>query len=225
MTKILPTALAAVALTALPVVSAQAALVVTEVFQQATAGTANTINGDWWELTNTGAGAVDLTGYKWADTEDAIGGPTPSPNLFPSLSIAPGQSIILIDEQSSSAAAFRANWGLDASVVILFEDQMTDDGDGDSFSGLSSNDDAVFFYAPDGTLLSSYEYGAGTRGVSFGQSGTGVDLGLSVVGQNGAKLALNGDIGSPGAAVVPVPGAVWLFAPALAALAGRRRRG
>lgn len=217
-------AFAALAMTTLPVLSAQAGLVVTEVFQQATAGTANTINGDWWELTNTGSSAVDLTGYKWADTEDELAGPTPSPNLFPSLFISPGQSIILIDEQSSSAAAFRANWGLDASVVILFEDQMTDDGDGDSFSGLSSNDDAVFFYAPDGTLLSSYVYGVGTRGVSFEQSGTGLNLGLSVIGENGAKRAANGDIGSPGTAVVPVPGAVWLFAPALAALAGRRRR-
>ncbi|MBK6657494.1 MAG: hypothetical protein IPG43_04745 [Proteobacteria bacterium] len=134
---------------------------------------------------------------------------------------------MVIDEQSSSEAAWLANWGLDAGTVILSEDEMTDDGDGDSFSGLSGSGDAVFFYAPDGTLLSSYVYAeeAVVRGVSFQQSGTSLDLGLSVVGEHGATLALNGDIGSPGAAVVPVPGAVWLFAPALAALAGRRRRG
>lgn len=217
-------ALLTAALTVLPTLAAQAALMVTEVAQQATAGTAAAINGDWWELTNTGSLAIDLSGYKWADTEDAIGGATPSPNLFPSLSIAAGESLIILDEQSSSAAAWRGNWGVHASVVILFEDAIIDDGDGDSFSGLSSNDDAVFFYAPDGTLLSSYSYGVGTRGVSFEQNGAGVDLGLSVLGQNGALRGANGDIGSPGAAVVPVPAAVWLLAPALALLAGRRRR-
>ena len=222
--KAIAPALFTAALTVLPVLSAQAALIVTEVAQQATAGTANTINGDWWELTNTGTLAVNLSGYKWADTEDAIGGATPSPNRFPSITIAAGKSLIIIDEQSSSEAAWRANWGLSPSVVILSEDEMIDDGDGDSFSGLSSNDDAVFFYAPDGSLLSSYSYGVGTRGVSFEQNGAGVNLGLSVLGEHGALRAANGDIGSPGAAVVPVPAAAWLFAPALALLAGRRRR-
>ncbi|MBK6657493.1 MAG: hypothetical protein IPG43_04740 [Proteobacteria bacterium] len=80
---ILSTALAAVAMSALPAVSAHAALIVTEVAQQAAAGTASTINGDWWELTNTGASAVDLSGYKWADTEDALAGPTPAPTCSP----------------------------------------------------------------------------------------------------------------------------------------------
>jgi len=43
------------------------------------------------------------------------------------------------------------------------------------------------------------------RGTSFEQSGAGLDLGLSVIGENGAFKALNNNIGSPGVAVAPVP--------------------
>lgn len=72
----------------------QAALVVTEVAPQTVAGTAAAINGDWWELTNFGAVGVNLLGYQWADTEDAL--PSSDSNFFPSFVINPGESIIIL---------------------------------------------------------------------------------------------------------------------------------
>ncbi len=117
----------------------------------------------------------------------------------------------------------RTNWGIGSDVVILGTDEMVDDStpDGDTFSGLSAGGDAVFFYNAAGDLLSSYVFGQITRGVSFEAGPTG-DLGLSVVGENGAVRATNQDVGSPGYAV-PAPGAAVLLA--LGALgAGRRRR-
>jgi len=204
---------------------AQGALVITEVAPQTTAGTASTINGDWWELTNTGAAAIDLAGYQWADTEDQL--PGTDSNFFPSYLLAPGQSVIILEELASNEAAWRANWGsIAASVVIFGTDEMVDDStpDGDTFSGLGSTNDGVFLYSPGGSLLDSYLYAANTRGVSFEKSGAGIDLGLSVVGENGAVLAANGDIGSPGLAVVPVPAAAWLLGSGFLALAGLRRR-
>lgn len=201
-------------------VAAHGALMITEVAPQTTAGTASTINGDWWELTNTGLVAIDLAGYQWADTEDAL--PSTDSNFFPSFLIQPGQSIIILEENTSSKAAWRANWGIPSSVAILCMDEMIDDStpDGDTFSGLGNANDGVFFYSPDGTLLSSYLYVQNTRGVSFEIDWFGNDLGLSVVGENGAVRALNNDVGSPGFAV---PAPAMLPAVALGAFALRRR--
>jgi hypothetical protein len=218
---ILSTAALAGGLAAAP---AQAALVITEVAPQSTAGTASTINGDWWELSNSGSIAIDLAGYQWADTEDKL--PGTDSNFFPSFLLAPGQSVVILEEGSANKAAWRTNWGISDSVVIFSLDDMVDDStpDGDTFSGLGNSNDGVFIYSAAGTLLDSYLYVANTRGVSFEKSLAGVDLGLSVVGENGAVRAVNGDIGSPGFAVVPVPAAAWLLGSALAAVAGLRRR-
>lgn len=201
---------------------ASADLVITEVLPQTTAGTSSAINGDWWELTNTGLAPVNLSGYQWADTEDAL--PSSDSNFFPAITINPGESIVILEESASSKADWRTNWGIGDGVTILTMDEMLDDGtpDGDTFSGLGSNDDGVFFYDPAGVLLSSYTYAATTRGTSFEVDFAGAALGLSVAGENGAVLAANGDTGSPGSAV-PAPGVAALFA-AAAIVAGRRRR-
>mgnify|MGYP000367033442 CR=1 FL=1 len=185
--------------------TAQATLVVTEVAPQTVSGTVTAINGDWWELTNFGSVGVNLLGYQWADTEDAL--PSTDSNFFPSFVINAGESVIILDEAAASEAAWRTNWGIASSVRILAIDEMVDDSmpEGDTFSGLGSSNDAVFFYAPDGVLLSSYAYTSTVRGTSFEQSGAGLDLGLSVIGENGAFKALNNNIGSPGVAVAPVP--------------------
>lgn len=206
--------------------TAQATLVVTEVAPQTVSGTASTINGDWWELTNVGPAAVDLLGYQWADTEDAL--PGLDSNFFPSFVINPGESIVILEELAANEAAWRTNWGIANSVRILAMDEMVDDStpDGDTFSGLGSSDDAVFFYDPTGALLSSYVYSTTVRGTSFEQNGAGLDLGLSVMGENGAFKAANNNIGSPGVAVapVPVPGLGLGFGLAAAALMSRSRR-
>ena len=202
-----------------------AALLITEVQPQTTAATAATVNGDWWELTNTGPAAVDLGGYQWGDTEDTLA--SGDTNFFPSFSIGVGQSIIILEETASSEAPWRGMWGIPSSVAILATDEMVDDStpEGDTFSGLGNTNDGVFLYNPGGTLLSSYTWAANVRGTTFEQSTGGVNLGLSVVGQHGAVLASNGDIGSPGTSTaVPEPTTILMIVSAAAtALLFRRR--
>jgi hypothetical protein len=216
--------LAATALTGfLTATPATAQLRITEVMGQASAGTASTLNGDWWELTNFGSSPVNLLGYQWADSEDAL--PSTDSNFFPSFTLNPGQSLIVLEEDAYSKDAWRTMWGVSASVAILTEDDMVDDvtPEGDTFSGLSTGGDVVNFYSPAGVLLDSYGFGPVTRGVTFEINGGGTDLGLSVVGEYGAVLASNGDIGSPGIALVPEPTALSLAGIGLVALIFRQR--
>jgi hypothetical protein len=204
-------------------VPAFAALKITEVMAQVTAGTATTINGDWWELTNTGSSAVDLTGYAWADVED-IDPLVFSPNGFPSMMLAPGESLIVLDEPSANLAAWRTNWSVPSGLVVLAEDNMIDlDGDNDIFSGLGATNDAVYLLAPTTfAVVDQYVYATSTRGVTANIGRNGSLIGVSVVGQLGAYRATNNDIGSPGITVVPEPTAMALLLPGLALLARRR---
>ena len=201
-----------------------AQLRITEVMPRSSLNTASTLNGDWWELTNVGSQAVNLQGYQWANTVDAL--PSNTSTFFPDFTLNSGQSLIILEGDADAHGAWRSMWGIASSVAILGEDQMVDNNppDGFAFSGLSSGD-TVFFYDPAGTLLDSYTYSSSAfvRGTTFEADGHGNDLGLSVLGEHGVIQASNGDIGSPGIAVVPEPTTLSLGAMGLLVLLFRRR--
>jgi lamin tail-like protein len=204
--------------------AASAALVITEVMPGVTGGTPGTINGDWWELTNTGPLSVNLSGYHWGDTEDtAVSGDT---NFFPNISINPGQSIIILEELAANEAAWRTNWApIASSVVILGTDEMVDDStpDGDTYSGLSGSGDSVNLYDSLNALVNSFTYSASSQGKSFEISRNGANLGLSVAGEFGAITAVNGDVGSPGL-TVPEPASLLTLLTAVVAIFVVQRR-
>jgi hypothetical protein len=216
---------AAITVALLATSPAVAQLRITEVMPQASSGTSSDANGDWWELTNFGSAPVDLAGYQWADLEDAL--PSTDSNFFPSYILNPGQSLVILEERAEDKAGWRSVWGISAAVAILGEDEMLDDStpDGDTFSGLNSGGETVFFYDPSGVLLDSYSFAGDqfVRGVSFEANGNGDNLGRSVVGEFDAILAGNGDIGSPGVAVVPEPATLSLGLVAGGLLLARRR--
>src|SRR6478736_5240576 len=217
----LSAALVAALMMELPVA---AQLRITEVMPRSSLNTASTLNGDWWELTNVGSQAINLQGYQWANTVDAL--PSNTSTFFPDFILNPGQSLIILEGDADSHDAWRSMWGITSSVAILGEDQMVDNNppDGFAFSGLS-NGDTVFFYNPAGTLLDSYTYSSSVfvRGTTFESDGLGNDLGLSVLGEHGAIQASNGDIGSPGLAVVTEPSAIAMTTIAGGALMVSRR--
>lgn len=214
----------AVALT-LAAGSASAQIRITEWMYSAAAS-----SGEFVELTNMGAAAVNFANYSFDDDSRL-------PGVF-SLAgfglVQPGESVVFTE---SAAADFRLSWGLSASVKVL----------GGVTNNLGRNDEINIF---DGnTLVDRLTYGdqtfAGTirtQGTS-GRPGSAAAIGannpalwvFSVVGDVEGSFRSNagqGDIGSPGftsftpsTAVIPVPGAALLMTGGLALIgfAARRR--
>lgn len=203
-----------IALTALVATTAQAQLKITEV--QSSENTGAVTHQDWWELTNLGSSAVDISGYKFDDGSANVAN---SVVLSPSLTINPGESIIFVETMAE--ADFRTWWGTGLSLSTRI---FTYTGSG---LGLSSGGDGVNVWDASDTLVASVTFGAATTGTTFGYDpGTGTFGGLSQVGVNGAFSAFeNGDIGSPGTiGVVPEPTTYALLGGGLALMALRFRQ-
>ncbi|MDA0184079.1 SdiA-regulated domain-containing protein [Solirubrobacter phytolaccae] len=138
---------------------------------------------DWFEVTNRGSVAVDLTGWKVDDSSNAIASALALNGVT---SIAAGESVLFVEGTAAKASELRAFWGLPASVQIGFYS-----GSG---IGLSTDGDAVNLFNAAGTRVTGVAFGASTSGFTF-ENVSGVKL--SVAGVNGAYL-LKGETGSPG---------------------------
>ena len=152
-------------------------------------------NGDWFEITNTGATAVNLAGYAFDDDSED---PTASGN-FPSVSLAAGASLIVLNEDD--ADTFRDTWNLAASLNVITRTSFTD------FPGFGRGGDEVFLFDPNNAVVDSFAFGAATEGFSFARfsDGTNVPGSLSSNGLLGASLSTDTtpDIASPGVTAVP----------------------
>jgi len=153
-------------------------------------------NSDWFEITNTGATALNIGGYSF-DDEAPI--PRQAGQIFPSYSIPAGASVIVLRESSSTA--FRSLWNLPASVKIFTEAEVP------NFPGLSGDGDSLFIFDAGNSVVSEFTFGAATRGASFARftNGNPVPGGLSVNGLFGAYRSNDPseDVGSPGTAAQP----------------------
>lgn len=157
---------------------------------------------DWFELTNTGSSALDITGWKMDDNSNTFAKAVALNNVT---SIAAGQSVVFVEGNAGTADALIATWfgaGVPAGFAIGYYS-----GSG---VGLSTSGDAVNIYDAGGTLQANVFFGASTAGLTF-DNAAGLSGGisqLSAVGVNGAFVAANdiSEIGSPGTvAAVPEP--------------------
>jgi hypothetical protein len=164
--------------------SVESSLAITEIMSDSShVGT----NGDWWELTYDGSSTVDLTGYSWDDNHERVG-----QNVFGSVTIDPGESIIILDEDSDVVNAWKLDWSLGSEAGVYGQDYFSF-----NFSSLGSSD-GVFLYNPGGSLVTSVTYPSRTTGFSNEWDTDGIFLGLSVIGENGAYQSTPGDVASPG---------------------------
>ncbi|MBL9182606.1 MAG: lamin tail domain-containing protein [Verrucomicrobiaceae bacterium] len=121
--------------------------------------------GDFWELTNIGASAEDLSGYKWTDSARTTTGAIVVPA---GTIIASGESIIF--HVTGNAAAFRSAWGIPNTVQVF-----------SSGPGLGQND-AITLYNASNVEVLYQSYGAGGFTRSNGSSAAGGHAGASAGG-------------------------------------------
>lgn len=186
-----------ISLMAASLTGAQAALIITEVMSSSGGGTP-----DWFEVTNTGTSAVNITGFNFDDGSFNFNFSVP---LVGVTSIAAGQSVVFIETSTPVAtiADFRTFWGGSATSAVI--GSYTGSG-----VGMSSIEDGASIFDTSEIRVAKVDFGAATTGSSFGydlasypnQNGFG---GISVNGSNGAFISADalGNIGSPGVAIFP----------------------
>lgn len=157
------------------------------------------IHVDWFEVSNTGSTAVDITGWKIDDSSNSfvLGG-----SLGGITSIAPGESVIFLEtsDLAGKTTEFLTNWfGANAPAGLQIGNYT---GSG---LGLSAEGDAVNLFDSTGVRQASVTFGASPTGTfSTFNNAAGLNASaittLSAVGENGAFIAANSatEIGSPG---------------------------
>jgi predicted extracellular nuclease len=152
----------------------------------------STYAADWFEVTNKGTNAINITGWKIDDNSDSFASAVALNGVT---SIAPGQSVVFIEGDSTTASNFIAAWfGGSAPGGFTIG---TYSGSGVS---LSNSGDAVNLFDASGNKVTGVTFGAATAGTTFDNaSGAATVSTLSVVGVNGAFNSVTGsEIGSPG---------------------------
>jgi VCBS repeat-containing protein len=164
---------------------------------------------DWFEITNNGTIAVDLTGWAIDDNSNLFANAVALRGVT---RIEPGKSAVFFEGLTDGStdttikAAFLAAWF--GSVPPPADVQIGAYGGGGV--GLSTGGDAVNLFDKLGNRITGINFGASTNGVSFDNAaGLGSTtlplpnvLTLSAVGVRGAFVAADGtETGSPGTIV------------------------
>jgi hypothetical protein len=205
--------------------SAHAAIVITEV--DAAGNSNGAYAHDWFELTNTGTEAVNVSGWKVDDNSFST---STARTLTGITSIAAGETVIFADQTTvTSLTAFITNWFGSSAPVGLQIGSYAGAG-----IGLSNDGDGLVLFTGSNTEVTRLTWGDVNANASrtldnAALGGTGTVLStFSQVGVNGAFAGGDGRIGSPGrianASPVPVPAAIWLLGSGLGLIGAARRR-
>jgi uncharacterized protein YjiK len=161
------------------------------------------VAADWFEVTNTRATAVDITGWK---IDDNSGSPAAAVALNGVTSIAPSESVIFIESATPATTIplFKSTWFGANPPAGLHVGTYTGTG-----VGLSTGGDAVNLYNAAGVLQTGIAFGTSPAGPVFSTFDNAAALNgvtttqLSQAGVNGAFVATNdvNEVGSPGSII------------------------
>lgn len=163
-------------------------------------GAGSPYGADWFEVTNTGAGPIDITGWQMDDNSNS---PVGAVALTGVTAIASGQSVVFLEGNASIPALFATAWfGTSVPNTLVLG---TYSGSG---VGLSSGSDAVNLFDAADNRIVGVSFGAATAGFTFDNAAgsTGAISTLSAAGVTGGFLAEDGiETGSPGGIVNVIP--------------------
>ena len=108
----------------------------------------NATGGDFFELYNHGSTDIDLSGWKWNDSQATFNGAT-AVTFANGTTLAAGQVLVVFAGASSGVAAFRTAWGLDSGVAVY--------ANAAAGPGLGKGDAVVVFDAS-GNVVTSFNY-------------------------------------------------------------------
>lgn len=157
------------------------------------------VAADWFEVTNYGTTALDISGWKVDDNSNLFTAALPLNGIT---SIAPGESVIFLETSATNAATIIANFKSTWFGINPPTNLQVGSYTGASI-GLSTGGDAVNLFDANGNLKANVVFGAATTNFSFnnaaGLNNATITL-LSQIGVNGAFAAINDlpQIGSPG---------------------------
>ncbi len=157
------------------------------------------VAADWFEITNNGSSALDITGWKMDDNSNAFANAVALSGVT---TIAAGASAIFLESAApaTTIAAFINTWFGGAAPAGVQIGTYTGSG-----VGLSTGGDAVNVYNSAGVLQANVSFGPSPAGPfktfnnAAGLNNATIST-LSTVGTNGAFAAVNdpAEIGSPG---------------------------
>ena len=177
------------------VVTRKPFLAITEIMAEPSLGQA-----DWWELTNVDTNDVQVLGYRFDDKDGTFGGAF---TIAASVTLAPGESMIFVEEVSPEA--FRQWWSPENLPphlkIVTFRG-----------FGFSQTDDELTLWNPTASEVRdsidqiTYAWAPTNVTYRFASEQTIREAEPSVEGEHGAfRAAQGGDIGSPGYTTNPPP--------------------
>jgi hypothetical protein len=210
--------------------SVRAAIVVTEVSPWSSGS--SSFAADWFELTNNGTSAVEITGWKFDDNSNSTASAVALNGVT---SIAPGESVVFLESSTpaTTIAAFNSVWFGGNAPAGLQIGTYTGSG-----VGLGTAGDAVNIFNAENVPQANVSFGASPVASPFATfdnaaGTTGTISQLSVVGVNGAfqvNDTVSGNsiamIGSPGSiTAVPEPSSLaFLLCVGAGSLYAKRRK-
>ncbi|MGQ7946500.1 SdiA-regulated domain-containing protein [Flavobacterium sp. WC2509] len=157
------------------------------------------VGADWFEVTNNGTTALDITGWKVDDDSKLF---SAALTLNGITSIKPGESVIFLETTAANNATvianFKSAWFGNNPPASLQVGSYT----GGSI-GLSSGGDEVNLFDASGNLKAKVTFGASTTNKTFNNGASLNNATISTISQagtNGAFIAVNdaNQVGSPG---------------------------
>ncbi|AMO25299.1 hypothetical protein UC35_06740 [Ramlibacter tataouinensis] len=139
----------------------------------------NANGGDFMELYNYGTTPIDLTGWKWDD--DSASFSDAGNAAFPAVTLPAGARLVVVN--TTDVAAFRAAWGLGASVPVI----------GTGGPGLG-NGDMIVLFDTSGKAVTWFNYSGGSKTASDGTAigAAGASSGVTATMPNHAGAAFGG---------------------------------